>query len=215
MTSLQQNIKNFKIDMSHKAPADVLALMQRCTDELRASGIENKALGVGQQIPSFRLPDQHGRMHELNEYLKKGPLVINIYRGGWCPYCNMEMKALADTVESIRALGAELIGMSPETPEKAEVSSVQNNLKIDILSDKGNAYSKELGIVFVVPEVLRPIYSQFGIDIPAYNGDDTFTLPLPATYIVRQDGVIHYAFINADYTERQEPADLIGQLKKL
>ena len=133
----------------------------------------------------------------------------------WCPYCNMEMKALHDALPDIEARGARLVGMSPEMPDKAILSEQRNELAIDILNDSGNLVSEQLGLVFELPEVLRPIYTQFGLDIPAYNGDDSFRLPIPATYIIRQDRSVAYAYINADYTNRMEPGDIVTKLETL
>ncbi len=114
--------------------------------------------------------------------------------------------------QDIRAKGAQLVGMSPELPTKAELTTKNNGIDIDILYDAGNAVSERFGLVFELPEALRPIYEQFGIDIPAYNGDNSFRLPVPANYIVEQDGVIRYAYVNADYTERMEPSDILARL---
>ncbi len=122
------------------------------------------------------------------------------------------MKALSEALPAIRAKGAQLVGLAPELPSKAELTAQTHHIGIDILCDSGNNIAEKLGLVFVLPEVLRPIYQNFGIDIPAYNGDDSFRLPIPATYIIEQNGRIRHAFINADYTERMEPADIIAHL---
>ena len=212
MKSLKQTIDGYKAEVVSKAPADIREIMQRCTADLKASGIEGRVLAAGDKMPDFELPDQHGKMRRFYDYLKSSPVVLNIYRGGWCPYCNFEMKALSEALPAIRAKGANLIGMSPEVPSKAEATASTNGIEIDILSDAGNAVSEKLGLVFELPEVLRPIYQKFGIDIPAYNGDESFRLPLPATYIVEQDGRIRYVYVNADYTERMEPSDIIARL---
>jgi peroxiredoxin len=140
-------------------------------------------------------------------------VVLNVYRGGWCPYCNLEMKALHEALPEIEAHGARLVGMAPETPDKAMATAERHRIRIDILSDAGNRVAERLGLVFELPEAMRPIYQSLGIDIPAYNGDDSFKLPVPATYIVRQDGVIAHAFVNADYTQRMEPAEIVARLQ--
>jgi peroxiredoxin len=212
MDSLKKSIDNFKSEVVSKAPAEIREVMLRCTQDIRASGIEGRALKAGDKMPDFELPDQHGKKRRFHDYLKSSPVVLNVYRGGWCPYCNFEMKALSEALPSIRAKGAQLVGMSPELPTKAELTTKNNGIDIDILYDAGNAASERLGLVFELPEALRPIYEQFGIDIPAYNGDNSFRLPVPATYIVEQDGVIRYAYVNADYTERMEPSDILARL---
>lgn len=196
-------------------PPEVAGAMQEATEQLKASGIEAQAIGQGDLMPDFELPDQHGRVRRLYDYLKDSVLVLNVYRGGWCPYCNLEMKALHDALPQIEAHGARLVGMAPETAEKARTTLDNSGMNIDILGDEGNSISERLGLVFELPEVLRPIYQSFGIDIPGYNGDSSFKLPLPATYIVGRDGRVLHAYINADYTKRMEPEDIVAKLAML
>lgn len=215
MPTLSENIQSFKTQFLANAPAEVVATMNAATEALLASGIENRALGTGDKLPDFELPNQYGVNKRIYSYLEQGPLVLNIYRGGWCPYCNLEMKALIDILPEIRAQGAQLVGLAPETPDRAAETSSKHGAAFDILSDAGNQVSDKLGLVFELPERVRPLYKQFGIDIPAYNGDETFKLPLPATYIVRKDGVIAYGFAKADYTLRMEPAEILAQLDAL
>lgn len=215
MATLSENIQTLKAQFLGKAPDEVVATMNAATEALLASGIEKRALGVGDKLPEFELANQHGEWRRIYSYLEQGPVVLNIYRGGWCPYCNLEMKALIDVLPEIKALGAQLIGMAPETPEKAAETGGKNGAAFDILSDTGNVVSEKLGLVFELPESLRPIYQGFGIDIPAHNRDATFKLPLPATYIVRKDGVVAYGYAKADYTLRAEPAEVLAQLKAL
>lgn len=212
MELLKKTIDTYKAEVVSKAPAEIREVMLRCTQDLRSSGIEQRGPSTGDVMPDFELPDQHGNIRRFYDYLKSSPVVLNIYRGGWCPYCNFEMKALSEALPAIRSKGATLIGMSPELPYKAEMTANNNGIDIDILYDAGNLVSEKLGLVFELPEVLRPIYKQFGIDIPAHNGDGSFKLPVPATFIVEQNGRIKYAFINADYTERMEPSEIIARL---
>jgi peroxiredoxin len=124
----------------------------------------------------------------------------------------MEMKALHDVLPDIESRGARLVAMAPEKPDKAMSTAELHDIDIDILSDAGNQVAEQLGLVFELPEVLRPIYEQFGTDLEAYNGDDSFKLPVPATYIVGQDGTILHDFVNADYTQRLEPSEIVAEL---
>ncbi len=215
MQTLQSTIDQYNAAKRESMPAEVLETMATATSELKDSGIENQVLRAGDRIPEFSLPNQHGEIRRFADYLAESPVVLNIYRGGWCPYCNFEMKALADALPEIEAAGARLIGMSPETPERAQDTAARNNIGIEILSDAGNVVSEKMGLVFSLAEELRPIYLGAGLDIPAYNGDDTFMLPVPATYIVGSDGVIKFDFVNADYTQRLEPQDIVAILNKM
>jgi peroxiredoxin len=214
MSTLQAAIDEYNATKKEKMPAEVLDLMARTTAELKDTGIENRALRAGDRMPDFTLPNQYGEMRRFSDFLADSPVVLNIYRGGWCPYCNFEMKALADVLSEIKAAGARLVGMAPEDPDHAQDTAKRHEIDIEILSDAGNAASEQLGLVFSLAEELRPIYLGAGLDIPAYNGDDSFCLPVPATYIVGTDGIIKADFVNADYTKRMEPAEILTTLQK-
>lgn len=215
MPTLEQKIKEYDAIKRTKVPGDVLAVMEGATEALRASGLGQGAFVTGDQFPDFALPDQHGVVRPLSHYLAEGPVVLNIYRGGWCPYCNLEMQALNIALPEFVKRGVTLLGLTPEMPTTAQDTLTANELAITVLSDEGNRVSASLGLVFELPEVLRPIYERFGIDIPASNGDDSFTLPVPATYILGQDRVARYHFVNVDYTQRAEPTQLIAELDRL
>ena len=215
MQTLEQKIKAYDEIKQSKVPAHILAVMDQATEQLRETTLEQGALTTGAQIPDFELPDQHGVTRPLSHYLAQGPVVLNIYRGGWCPYCNLEMQALNAVLPEFRARGVNLIGLTPEKPSSAQDTLTANGLAITVLSDEGNRVSASLGLVFTLAEELRPIYESFGIDIPASNGDDSFTLPVPATYVIGQDGTVLYHFVNVDYTKRVEPAALVAVLDEL
>ncbi|MDT8404772.1 peroxiredoxin-like family protein [Sulfuriflexus sp.] len=215
MGVLTDEIEAYNMGMQEQVPAETLATMASCTAALKDTGLEDRALHTGDTMPDFVLPNQHGEMRRLSDYLAASPVVLNVYRGGWCPYCNMEMRALQAALPEIEAQGARLVGMSPETRDKAMSTAEVNAIDIDILSDVGNKVAEQMGLVFELPEALRAVYDQFGLDIPAYNGDDSFRLPVPATYIINRDGMIVYDFVNVDYTRRVEPAVIIEKLAAL
>jgi peroxiredoxin len=215
MGALKDKIDAYNAVKQEKVPAETLATMTEATEELKRSGIEDRALKTGDTMPDFELPNQHGERRHLSDYLAESPVVLNIYRGGWCPYCNMEMKALHDALPEIESRGARLVGMAPETPNKALSTAERHEIAIDILSDAGNQVAEQLGLVFELPQALRSIYEKLGIDVVAYNGDSSFKLPVPATYIIGQDGVILYHFVNADYTLRLEPSEIVAKLATL
>ncbi|WP_428605464.1 peroxiredoxin-like family protein [Sedimenticola sp.] len=212
---LQQQLDEQKRSTINKATPEILAIMAQATADLKASGIENRALKQGDPVPDFTLPDAHGREIRLTDLLERGPVVLNIYRGGWCPYCNLEMRALKAVLPQIEELGATLVAIAPEVPDKVAEMEARHEPGFEILSDVGNRVSRQFGLVFSLPESLRTIYAGFGVDLPAYNGDDRFELPLPATYVIRQDGQIAYGFVNADYTQRMEPEEIIRVLQSL
>ncbi len=211
--SLSERIREMTAEAARQIPANVLEIMQKATEKLKASGIENKALKEGDTAPDFKLPDHKGGEVSLSELLEKGPVVISFYRGEWCPYCNLEIKALQDALPEIEDLGASLVAISPQTPPHSQTMAEKHALAFDVLSDVGNRVARQFGLVFTLAEELRPIYAQFGIDLPAHNGEDTFELPIPATYVIGTDGVIVKAFVDANYTARLEPDEILNVLK--
>ena len=215
MGQLQTDIDEYNAAKKEKFPAEVLNTMAQATQDLKSLGIEDRALAVGDKIPDFSLPNQKGEMRNIADLYSEATLVLNIYRGGWCPYCNFEMKALSGALPDIQAQGATLVGMAPETPDHAGDTVTRHEINIEVLSDAGNRVSEQLGLVFELPEALRPMYQSAGIDIPAFNGDDSFRLPVPATYIIGTDGIVKHAFVDADYTRRMEPEDILSVLKSL
>ena len=140
---------------------------------------------------------------------------MSFYRGGWCPFCNLELWALQKILPEIERLGASLVAVSPELPDASLNTLEKHRLQFQVLSDRGNQVARQFGLVFTLPQELRPVYEQFGIDIPPHNGDQSFELPLPATYVIASDGTIRYAFVNSDYTQRAEPSDIIAACAKI
>jgi peroxiredoxin len=211
--NLTQELNQFKAEFVAKLPESVKAEMKQATIDLINTKIAEQSLSRGQKVPHFSLPNAVGKEITLDSLLARGILVIAFYRGSWCPYCNLELRALQQALPEIEARGASLVAISPETPDSSLATQEKNELSFEVLSDRGNLLAKQFGLVFTLPEALRPIYANFGIDIPAHNGDATFELPLPATYIVATDGTIDYSFAHGDYTQRLNPAEIIKQLR--
>lgn len=213
--TLQVEIDNFKAAFKKNVPEDVQALMKSATDDLENSGITQKTPNIGDKLVSFALPNHLGNEIKLDDLLAKGPVVLTFYRGGWCPYCNLELKAYQDILDDIHAQGATLVAITPETPDNSLSTIEKNGLNFEVLTDEGAAYAKTLGLVFSLPNSLRPIYEKFGIDVQKHNGEGRFELPLAATYIIKSDGIISYRFVDADYTKRAEPADVLAALRNI
>ena len=213
--SLNEQISEYKKGFTAKVPQDVQALMKQATETLSISGIASQAPKVNELLPGFILPNHQGIDTSLSTLLEAGPLVITFYRGGWCPYCNLELREYQKSLTEIKALGATLVAITPELPDSSLSTHEKNELEFEVLSDKNAEYAKSLGLVFSLPEELRPIYLSFGINVEAHNGEDQFDLPLAATFVVKQDSTIASAFVEADYTLRQEPSEVIEVLKNL
>ncbi len=215
MTTLKEQIAEFDRQKALNMPGEILAAMDEGIQSLKASSLEEGALKTGDTAPDFKLPDHLGGMRSLREYLADSLVVLSFYRGGWCPYCNMELNALQKVLPAIQQAGATLVAVSPETPDHSLSTREKNELAFDILFDQGNRVAKDFGLVFELPKALQPIYTDIGIDIPGYNGDNSYEIPMPATYIINKQGKIVYHFIDADYTRRSEPEEILRQLKRL
>ena len=213
--TLQEQIQEFQSNLLESIPKETLQTIQNSTVEMINSGIEERTIKKGSRIPVFSLPNSSGKLVNSIELLRDGPLIISFYRGAWCPYCNLELRALQEQLPKIQKLGAQLVAISPNLPDTSLSFKEKNELTFEVLSDIGNSLAKDFGLVYNLGCELRDLYSQFGFDIPAQNGDDSYSLPIPATYIVRQDGVIDYAYVKADYTERMEPSLILEKLKNL
>jgi len=213
VSDLREKIAEYDAEKARRVPAEVLQTMAGATAQLAAMGVADRSLRTGDQVPDFELPNHNGQPRRLSRMLRDGVVVLNFYRGGWCPYCNMELNALQQALPAIRAAGATLVAVSPELPDRASDTQARHALEFDVLSDVGNRVSEAFGLTFELPEQLRAIYTKLGIDVPAFNGDDSFTLPVPASYVIDSDGVIRYHFVNVDYTQRLEPDTLLGALR--
>ena len=216
--SLQAQLDAFKADFKagkppYMAPPEIHPIMERATAELIASGQAQRALKAGEVAPTFTLNDPEGNPVSSVDLLKEGPLVISFYRGVWCPYCNLELLALEAALPSFQAAGAKLVAISPQNSVNSRKSVRTNQLSFPILSDTHNDVAAAFGIRFALPDYLVELYKNLKNDLPAFNGDPSWTLPMPARYVVGQDGTILYAEVNPDYTHRPEPEDMLLALK--
>ncbi|MEL0649120.1 peroxiredoxin-like family protein [Pseudoalteromonas agarivorans] len=211
--SLKAQIDAYNVQKEAKLPADVLALMDTTNEELIAQHIKDNALQIGAKVENFSLVNHKGENIELNDLLNKGPVIVSFYRGGWCPYCNLELKALNNYLPQFRTQSAQLIAISPQLPDETLSTKQKNELDFDVLSDVSNKVAEQFGLLFTLDERIQALYTQFGIDFEHYYGDKSFKLPLPATYVINQEGVITYAFLNEDYTLRAEPIDIMAALE--
>lgn len=214
LPSLAAKLAERKASFSKSAPKNMKQDFATGIEKVRQSGVLESAKKLGDVAPDFALPGAHGDTVHLDELLKEGPVVLAWYRGGWCPYCNLELAALREATPRFEALGATLVAISPQLPDSSLSTKERNELPFIVLSDVGNAVGEEYGIVYRQADEVNKHF-EGRIDLEAYNGDASFELPLPVTYVVDTDGVIRFAFVDADYTERAEPADVIAALQKL
>ena len=212
--TLTEALKERADSSAKKIPEEKKKVMASAIDVLRESKVEDKVLKTGQKVPEFELTDASGKNVVLKEELANGPAVLVFYRGGWCPYCNMNLHYLQKKLDDIKAQGATLIAISPETPDNTVSTKEKNELEFAVLSDSGNKVAEKFGLMFKVPDDLIEVYKEFGIDLEKSNGDKTHTLPLSATFIVDKDGTIIERFVDVDYKKRMDPEEIISILKK-
>lgn len=213
---LQGKLDALKVEFdTNLAPPAAVEALHRATAELIASGAQNRALKAGDMAPAFTLPDPDGTSVSSRVLLAKGPLVLTFYRGVWCPYCNFDLIALEEARSEIEGRGATLVAVSPQTAANSRKSHRQNGLGFPILADHGGALASQFGVRWVLPDYLREVQTALGANLSVFNGEDSWTLPMPARYVIAQDGAIAYAEVNADYTRRPEPAAIFPVLEQL
>ena len=211
--SLAEALLKQSSEVAAMAPAPVLAVLDASIASVRSSGISEQAVNVGDEAPAFVLPDATGASVSLAELLARGPVVLSFYRGGWCPYCNLELRALQSLLPDIERLGATLVAVSPQTPDESMSTAEKAALTFAVLSDADSVTSRRYGLVYTVDAATREVLVGFGTDLSLINGTDAWELPIPATYVIGTDGTIAYAFAEPDYRRRAEPVDVMAALR--
>jgi len=214
--SLQDKLDALKAEFeATKAPPAVVATLKRATAELITSGQAQRALNVGDRAPRFTLSDESGVVVDSAKLLESGALVLTFYRGFWCPYCNLDLQAIEAAAAAIRSHDATLVAISPQTAANSRRSLDQNRLSFPILSDHGGGLAASFGLRFRLPDDLIAVYKGFGVDLAVINGEPSWTLPMPARYVIARNGTIAYAEVNPDYTRRPDPSELLPTLARL
>jgi peroxiredoxin len=213
--TLAQQIETFLDQLAQQLPAEALAELSKSITTLVQTGIAQQSVKVGERAPDFTLPDVFGKPVTLSELLTHGPVVLYFYRGEWCPFCNLALRAYQRILPQIRALGASLVAVSPQTPEHSLSTVEKKELTFTVLSDVGNIVARKYRLVFTLEQTIQPLYTSIGADLPSFNGDPSWELPMPATFLIAQDGTVRLAFVDEDYTHQLEPATLLDGLRTL
>jgi peroxiredoxin len=212
---LQQHIETFQAQLAGQLPSEALADFYQSITTLVQRGIAQQSVKVGEKAPDFTLPDVFGKQITLSDLLKQGPVVVTFYRGEWCPFCNLQLRAYQQILPHIQALGASLVAISPQTPDHSLSTVEKKELTFTVLSDVGNIVAREYRLVFVLEETIRAFYTSIGSNLPSFNADTSWELPMPATFLVAQDGTVRLAFVDEDFTHRLEPRALLHGLRAL
>ena len=213
--SLKNDIDEFKSTFLPQIPGQLRNTMDKAQQALKDSRIAERALAAGNDAVDFTLPNARGEQVSSEALRQQGPIVVSFYRGGWCPYCSLELKALQSVNAEIEALGARLVAISPQVPDESLSTAEKNRLEFEVLSDINSKVADQYGLTFSLDEDLRPVYKNWGADVAAVNDDPDCKLPLPATYVISQDGKIVHSFVEEDYTERLEPDEILDALRNL
>ena len=213
MANLQKQIENLNNAIGLQLPQDTLHAFAASIADMKEKKIENHSLKKGMQLPRFTLKSIKGTDIDsdslLGEYDK---IILAFFRGSWCPYCNLELKALQESLVKIENEKAKLIAISPQRPEYSQSAADDNKITFDILFDENNALAKQLGISFRLQDFVIPHYQQLGIDLKEYNGNDENILPIPAVFVVDKDYNVIYTFVDANYMNRVDTDELIRKL---
>lgn len=212
--SLQAKLDARKAQWAQKADQTTKVIYNDGIAKIKAAGVLDNMKNVGDTAPSFTLPNALGQDVASEDLLAKGPIIVVFYRGAWCPYCNLTLADWQQQLDTIQALGAQLVTISPQTPDFSLTAKQKNELAFPVLSDVGNKTADAFGITSqITPEIIKLWEGK--IDLEKHNADDSARLPLPATYLIDTDGIIQFAHAHEDYRVRAEPADVIAKLKEL
>ncbi len=214
--SFQDRLSQIKRRIEGNLSPRFVKIIHGAIRQLEISGIENNVIKVGQTMPEFSLMNQNEESTDSSQLRQDGPLAITFYRGFWCPYCNADMSHLNKYVKVLEKLGARLIAISPEKPEYSRKIIAMQKLDFNVLFDEGNQVADQFGLSWVLPHDLMELYrDNLHINLPLYNGDDQWKLPIPARFLVDTKGTIRYAESSVDYTRRPDPEQMISVLKNL
>ena len=210
MRPLREILAERKELIAKYVPADVQAVHARAIAGLKAQGLAACALKVGDKSPSFELPDHNGKLVSSDQLLAKGRLVLSFIRGRWCPFCVGQMEAMSFIAAEIEAAGASLVAVSPQTEKQAFFMHDQHKLAFPLLVDAHNQLARQFGLVYRVPEEQQGLYRSTFVNLPFANGDSSWELPIPATFVIDRDSTILFASANEDYTDRPEPLEILS-----
>jgi len=214
-TSLKKQLEKTHSGFTSSAPQDVQNVINDGIKALAESDLIKNVIQKGQKAPDFTLVNSVGEKIKLYDELKKGRIILTWYRGGWCPYCNLQLQFMQRSLSTFKELGANLIALTPEKPDGSLSTKEKMELEFEVLSDLDSTVAKSYGLTFKLTDEVSHLYKNtFGLDLAEFNDNNSDELPIPATYIINQDATVEYAYINADYTQRAEPVDIIKELKK-
>ena len=212
MTDLATQIQQFNIELAAQVPQEVLEAFGKSIEDLKTKNIEEKSIKIGETIPNFSLKNAKNEVVNSSDILKNGKMIIAFYRGSWCPYCNLELKALQEKISEFKEKNATLVAISPQSPDNSLTVIEKHHLTFEVLTDKDNVFAKQLGIVFELQDFVLPYYHALGIDLSSFNENTNNSLPIPAVFVVNESSKIIYKFADANYMNRIDIDELLNTL---
>ncbi len=211
-----KELTDAKIESGRQANPEFMNGVDDIIKQAKSFQQGENAIKIEQKAPNFELPNPEGKSISLDVLLEKGPVVITFYRGNWCPYCNLQLRALQARLDDIHALGATLVAISPQVPDGSLTKDEISNMDFTVLSDQDAKVARQYGVAWEVPEFLTEhMRVDRKLDLEKINNGNGNILPIPATFILGQDGVVTWSYVNVDYRTRSEPDDIIEALKRL
>ena len=213
--ALQDDLNHLTTLIRNETSPRVMEVLDTFVGDLRRQQASQRSLLVGETAPNFTLLDQHQRSVTLYELLNEGPIVLKFYRGGWCPYCNQELRALHHARPTIEYGGARLIAITPESPKNIARTVRKNALDYQVLYDTNSEVARSFGIAVNLSEYMRAFYRSLGLNLSLRHADVIVRLPLPATYLIHTNYTVQYAFVDEDYTQRVKIAEVATALQQV
>ncbi|MEZ0181527.1 peroxiredoxin-like family protein [Flavobacterium oncorhynchi] len=212
MNDLNNQIEILNAELSKQVPQEILIAFQKSIEDLKSQNLEFNSLKIGDKIPEFCLPNANNELITSASILNSGKMVIAFYRGAWCPYCNLELKALQENLSKIKEKETTLIAISPQSPDNSVSLVEKHNLQFEVLTDLNNTYAKQFGITFQLQDFVLPVYEAIGIKLADFNKDEENTLPVPAVFLINEKREIIYKFCDVNYRNRIDIEELINLL---
>ncbi len=212
MADLATQIEQFNKELAKQVPQEVIEAFGKSIEDLKSKKIEEKVIKIGFSMPYFSLPNAKNEIVSFTELLKKGKMVIAFYRGSWCPYCNLELKVFQENISKLTEKKATLVAISPQSPDNSLTIIEKHNLTFEVLTDKDNTFAKQLGIVFELQDFVLPYYEALGINLSNFTINNDNSLPIPAVFVVDENGKLIYKFADANYMNRLDINELLKSL---
>lgn len=210
--ALREVLKRIQGDLVDQMPNEFIEAFGENLNRLIDQNIAQSALTIGDQAPNFTVMDTDGKEIQLYDLLKKAPVIINFFRGNWCPFCMAELANYQESIKEFSLPVEQFLFISPQMARYSAKLKAEQNFDLTLIADQHNQIAHQFGLVFSLSENIREIYRQIGADLSVINGDDSFELPIPATYVVAPSGKITYAFVETNYMIRAEPREVFGKI---